>query len=73
MSLFKSIPMSEVTGTQKTVLALSAMALAGVAAVQLKRALANWRQENLTFDFPIEEQLFIGWGGGNPRRTKRPA
>ena len=49
-----------------------AMAVAGVAAVQLTRAFASWRKENITFDFPIEEQLFIGWGGGNPRRVKRP-
>ena len=73
MSMVMHKSRREVTGTQKTVLALSAMAVASVAAVQLKRAVAAWRKENLTFDFPIEEQLFIGWGGGNPRRVKRPA
>ena len=73
MSWFRSTPMGEVNGTQKAVLALGAMAVAGVAAVQLTRAFATWRKEHITFDFPIEEQLFIGWGGGNPRRVKRPA
>lgn len=71
MSWLKSTPMSEVNGTQKAVLALGAMAVAGVAAVQLTRAFATWRKEHITFDFPIEEQLFIGWGGSNPRRVKR--
>ena len=73
MSWLKSTSMGEVNGTQKAILALGAMAVAGVAALQLKRAFTNWHKENLTFDFPIEEQLFIGWGGGNPRRVKRPA
>ena len=73
MAWFRSTPMSEVNATQKTVLALGAMAVAGVAAIQLTRVLATWRKNNLTFDFPIEEQLFIGWGGGNPRRVKRSA
>lgn len=73
MSWFRSTPMGEVNGTQKAMLALGAMAVAGVAALQLKRAFTNWRKENLTFDFPIEEQLFIGWGGGNPQRVKRPS
>ncbi len=73
MSWFNSTSMGEVNGTQKAVLAIGAMAVAGVAAVQLTRAFASWRKENITFDFPIEEQLFIGWGGGNPRRAKRPA
>ena len=72
MSWFKSTSMGEVNGTQKAVLVIGAMAVAGVAAVQLTRAFASWRKENITFDFPIEEQLFIGWGGGNPRRVKRP-
>ena len=72
MSWFKSTSMGEVNGMQKSVLAIGAMAVAGVAAVQLTRAFASWRKENITFDFPIEEQLFIGWGGGNPRRVKRP-
>ena len=71
MSWFKSISMSEVNGMQKTMLALGAMAVAGVAAVQLTRALATWRKDHLTFEFPIEEQLFIGWGGGHPQRVKR--
>ena len=44
-----------------------------MAAVQLTRALSNWREENLEFDFPIEEELFIGWGGSDPRRIKRAA
>jgi len=73
MSWFKSTSMGEVNGTQKAMLALGAMAVAGVAALQLKRAFTSWHKENLTFDFPIEEQLFIGWGGSNPRRVKRPA
>lgn len=73
MAWFKSTSMSDVNAAQKAVLAFSAMAVAGVAAVQLTRALATWRKENITFDFPIEEQLFIGWGGGNPRRAKRRA
>ena len=73
MSWFRSTPRGEVNGTQKAVLAFGAMAVAGVAAVQLTRAFATWRKEHITFDFPIEEQLFIGWGGGNPRRVKRPA
>ncbi len=72
MLWFKSTSMGEVNGMQKAVLAIGAMAVAGVAAVQLTRAFASWRKEHLTFDFPIEEQLFIGWGGGNPRRVKRP-
>ena len=70
MAWFKSISFRE-SGTQKVVLAVSACAVAGMAAVQLTRALSNWRDENLDFDFPIEEELFIGWGGCDPQRVKR--
>lgn len=59
------------TMTQKTMLTLGAVAMASVAAMQLKRALFSWRRRHLNFDFPIEEELFIGWGGGNPRRARR--
>ena len=72
MSWLKNIQLGE-NGTQKAVLALGACAVAGMAAVQLKRALSSWREENLEFDFPIEEELFIGWGGSLPRRVKRAA
>jgi len=71
MTWLKNIQFGE-SGTQKAVLALGAFAV-GMAAVQLSRALSNWREENLEFDFPIEEELFIGWGGSNPRRVKRAA
>ena len=70
MSWFKNISFRE-SGTQKAVLALGACAVAGMAAVQLTRALSSWRDENLDFDFPIEEELFIGWGGCDPQRVKR--
>ncbi len=66
-----NIPSGTITMTQKAMLALSACAVAGVAALQLTRALRNWREKHLRFDFPIEEELFIGWGGGNPRRARR--
>ena len=72
MSWLKNIPFGE-NGTQKAVLALGAVAVAGMAAVQLTRALSNWREEHLQFDFPIEEELFIGWGGSDPRHIKRAA
>ena len=72
MSWFKNIASSD-NGTQKAVLALGACAVAGMAAVQLKRALSSWRDEHLEFDFPLEEELFIGWGGSDPRRIKRAA
>ncbi len=72
MSWLKNIPFGE-SGTQKAVLALGACAVAGVAALQLTRAFTSWRTENLSFDFPIEEELFIGWGGSEPRRVKRAA
>jgi hypothetical protein len=52
------------------VLALSACAVASVAAVRLKRAIQQWRAEHMMFDFPIEDQLFIGWGGSRPDRIK---
>jgi hypothetical protein len=58
---------------QKTVLTLSACAVAGVAAIQLTRLVQTWRNKHLRFDFPIDEELFIGWGGGNPRRARRRA
>lgn len=55
----------------RTVLTLSALAaLTGLAAVQANRAIRRLRQTHLDFDFPIEEQLFIGWGG-RPRRARR--
>lgn len=72
MSWFKNIQLGE-SGTQKAVLALGACAVAGVAALQLTRAFSSWRAEHLTFDFPIEEELFIGWGGSEPRRVKYAA
>ena len=72
MSWFKNNLFGE-SGTQKAVLALGACAVAGMAAVQLKRVLSNWRDEHLEFDFPLEEELFIGWGGSDPRRIKRAA
>ena len=72
MSWLKNIPFGD-NGTQKAVLALGACAVAGMAAVQLKRALSSWRDENLEFDFPLEEELFIGWGGSEPRRVRRAA
>ncbi len=72
MSL-KSTNAGVITMTQKAMLTLSACAVAGVAALQLKRVLREWREKHLRFDFPIEEDLFIGWGGGNPRRARRPA
>ncbi len=58
---------------QKTMWTLSAFAVAGMAVVQFGRVLRHWRHEHLRFDFPIEEELFIGWGGGNPRRVRRMA
>ena len=70
MSWFKNIHLGE-SGTQKAVLALGACAVAGMAAIQLKRALSSWREEHLGFDFPIEEELFIGWGGSVPQHVKR--
>ena len=57
--------------TQKTVLTLGAVAVAGMAAMQLTQKLFSWRNRHLDFDFPMEEELFIGWGGGNPRRVRR--
>lgn len=72
MSWFKNNLFGE-SGTQKAVLALGAAAVASMAAIQLTRALSHWRQEHLKFDFPIEEELFIGWGGSEPRRVKRAA
>lgn len=54
--------------TQRTIWALSAAAVAGVAAMQMQRFMSRWRRTNLSFDFPIEEQLFIGWGGSRPKR-----
>ena len=72
MSWLKNIQFGE-TGTQKAVLALGDCAGAGMAAPQLTRAFSSWRVENMTFDFPIEEELFIGWGGSDPRRVKRAA
>ncbi len=72
MSWLKKIQLGE-SGTQKAVLALGAAAVASVAAVQLKRVITNWREEHLEFDFPLEEELFIGWGGSTPRRVKRAA
>jgi hypothetical protein len=44
----------------KAVLALGACAIAGMAAVQMSRFFLRWRKTHLMFDFPIEEQLFIG-------------
>jgi len=70
MSWLKGISLHTGSGAQKAVLALSACAVAGVAAVQLKRALQHWRAEHLMFDFPIDEQLFIGWGGSLPDGIK---
>ncbi|HMB92448.1 MAG TPA: hypothetical protein VKP65_16465 [Rhodothermales bacterium] len=58
---------------QKTVLTLGACAVAGVAVFQLKRLVESLRHKHLRFDFPIDEELFIGWGGGNPRRARRRA
>ena len=70
MTMFKHTSPGASSGTQKAVLALGVFAVAGVAAVRLSRVLMHWREENLDFDFPIEEQLFIGWGGSNPRRVR---
>lgn len=43
------------------VLTLSAMAaLTGLAALRARRAYRRLRETHLDFDFPIEEQLFIG-------------
>ena len=70
MSMSKHTSMGTTSGTQKAFLALGAFAVAGMAAVHLGRAVLHWRDEHLKFDFPIEEQLFIGWGGSNPRRVR---
>ena len=70
MSWLKNISFGD-SVSQKVVLAFGACAVAGMAAVQLTRALSSWRDENIDFDFPIEEELFIGWGGCDPRQVKR--
>lgn len=57
--------------TNKTMLALSACAFAGVAVVQMRRVLARWRATHLDFDFPVDESLFVGWGGSRPRDVGR--
>lgn len=45
---------------RKTIVTLSAVALAGLALVPVKRALEYLRQRHLEFDFPIEDkQLFV--------------
>ncbi len=72
MSWLKNITLGE-SVSQKAVLAVGACAVAGMAAVQLTRALTSWREEHMDFDFPIEEELFIGWGGCDPRQVKRAA
>ena len=54
----------------KTLYTLSAFAVAGMAAFQLKRLLHSWRRTHLNFDFPIEEQLFIGGGSSVPKRRR---
>lgn len=59
------------TMTQKTVFTLGAVAVASMAAMRITNALFSWRHRHLDFDFPMEEELFIGWGGGNPRRVRR--
>ena len=71
MSWLKNIHFGE-TGAQKAVLVLGACAVAGMAAVQLTRTFAGWREKHLTFDFPLEEELFIGWGGFNPQHVRHP-
>ncbi|MFQ5568522.1 MAG: hypothetical protein ACE5G0_02540 [Rhodothermales bacterium] len=71
MTWLKSMSLDETSLAQKAFVTLGACAVAGVAAVRLKRAFDHWREENLQFDFPIEEQLFIGWGGSHPRRIRQ--
>lgn len=73
MACLRSSVLNESHGAQKAVLALGACAVAGVALLKVKRLVATWRKEHLQFDFPIEEEMFVGWGGGSPRQLKRPA
>ena len=56
--------------THKTMYTLSAAAVAGVAVFQFKRLVRHWRRTHLNFDFPMEDQLFIGWGGSVPKHRR---
>lgn len=60
-----------VSPAHKAVLALGAFAVAGVALVKLQSAVQRWRRMHLKFDIPLEDILFVGWGGNSPDRVQK--